>query len=171
MITTTRRTLSRTLAVAAVAAAAAAFGAPAMAAGDSDILGTWRLVSYVVEVQQTGEIMPVMGAHPSGGVVFTPNGRVFFMLTADGRKPGKTDAEKAALLDTIVSYTGRAEIKGDQWTTHVEAAWNPQWVGTAQTRNFKVDGEKLQVTTPWRVMPNWADKGMTRSLITFERQK
>lgn len=170
MITTTRRSLSKTL---ALAAAAAALGTPALAAAADtpDILGTWRLVSYVVEVQQTGEIMPVMGAHPTGGVVFTPNGRVFFMLTADGRKPGKTDAEKAALLDTIVSYTGRAEIKGDQWTTHVEAAWNPQWVGTAQTRNFKVDGDKLQVTTPWRVMPNWADKGMTRSLITFERQK
>ncbi|MBK1613591.1 hypothetical protein CKO44_08915 [Rubrivivax gelatinosus] len=166
-----RRLISKTLAGAALAAAFCAPGVATAADEAPAILGTWRLVSYVVEVQQTGEIMPVMGAKPSGGVDFTPNGRVFFMLTADGRKPGKTEAEKAALLDTIVSYTGRAEIKGDQWTTHVEAAWNPAWVGTAQTRNFKVDGDKLQVTTPWRVMPNWADKGMTRSLIMFERQK
>jgi hypothetical protein len=27
----------------------------------------------------------------------------------------------------------------------------------------------LTVLTPWRIMPNWADKGMTRSIITFER--
>lgn len=24
---------------------------------------------------------------------------------------------------------------------------------------------------PWRVMPNWADKGMTRSIVTVERVK
>jgi hypothetical protein len=29
----------------------------------------------------------------------------------------------------------------------------------------------LAVLTPWRVMPNWADKGMTRSIVTFERGK
>ena len=30
---------------------------------------------------------------------------------------------------------------------------------------FKLDGERLVVLTPWRVMPNWADKGMTRSIV------
>ena len=34
-----------------------------------------------------------------------------------------------------------------------------------------MDGERLQVLTPWRVMPNWADKGMSRSIVTFERSK
>ncbi len=29
----------------------------------------------------------------------------------------------------------------------------------------------LRVLTPWRVMPNWADKGETRSIVTFVRGK
>jgi hypothetical protein len=27
------------------------------------------------------------------------------------------------------------------------------------------------VMSPWRVNPNWADKGMTRSIVTFVRSK
>lgn len=41
--------------------------------------------------------------------------------------------------------------------------------------NFSSDGRVffilMQVLTPWRIMPNWADKGMTRSIITFEREE
>lgn len=53
----------------------------------------------------------------------------------------------------------------------VEVAWNPEWLGTEQTRYFKIEGNRLQVLTPWRIMPNWAEKGMTRSIITFEQSK
>ncbi|WP_456658730.1 lipocalin-like domain-containing protein [Bradyrhizobium sp. JR3.5] len=50
-------------------------------------------------------------------------------------------------------------------------AWNPEWVGTEQERFFKLDGDRLQVTSTWRIMPNWQDKGMQRSLLVFERVK
>ena len=62
-------------------------------------------------------------------------------------------------------------IEGDQWVTKVDVAWDPAWVGTEQRRNFKLEGERLQVLSPWRIMPNWADRGMTRSIISFERAK
>ena len=68
-------------------------------------------------------------------------------------------------------YSGTYSVEGDKWTTNVDVAWNPEWVGTKQVRDFKLDGERLMVLTPWRVMPNWADKGMTRSIVTFERPK
>jgi hypothetical protein len=138
-------------------------------AADNNVVGTWKLVSYVVEVQSTGEKMPVMGQKPTGYTTFMPNGRVFFVLTGEGRQPAKTDAERAQLLSTLVAYSGTYRIEGDKWITKVEVAWNPEWVGTEQTRPFTLDGNKLQVLTPWRMMPNWADKGMTRSIIAFER--
>lgn len=133
------------------------------------IVGTWKLVSYVVEVQQSGEIIKVMGDAPTGYTTFLPSGRVFFMLTAEGRTPTHTPAGHAVLLDTMVAYTGTYRIEDDKWITRVEVAWNPEWIGTEQTRFFKLDGERLQVLTPWRLMPNWADRGMTRSIISFER--
>ena len=142
---------------------------PGFADDSARIAGLWRLVSYEIEAQATGEKIPLMGQRPTGFANFSPDGRVFFLLTGEGRQPAKTDQERAELLNTLVSYTGRYRIEGDRWITKVEVAWNPEWVGTEQSRSFKIDGDRLQVMSPWRVMPNWADKGLTRSLVTFER--
>ena len=144
---------------------------PGFANDGSKVVGLWKLVSYEVEAQATGEKGPVMGQNPTGYANFSPEGRVFFVLTGEARKPGKTDQERAELLSTLVAYTGTYRIEGDKWITKVEVAWNPEWVGTEQTRSFRLEGDRLQVLTPWRVMPNWADKGTTRSIVTFERAK
>ena len=132
--------------------------------------GTWRLVAYEVEVRDTGERFPPMGQAPSGYVIFSAEGRVWFMLTGDGREPGDTDRELARLLETLIAYTGRYWVEDDAWVTAVDVAWNPAWVGTEQRRRFVRDGDRLQVSTPWRVMPNWADRCETRSIISFERE-
>lgn len=135
---------------------------------DDGVEGSWRLVSYVVEVQRTGETFPPMGEHPTGYVMFSPEGRVWFMLTGDGRERAQ---DKARLLESVIAYTGRYRIEGDTWITAVDVAWDPAWVGSEQARQFRRTGDRLQVLTPWRVMPNWADKGETRSIITFERAR
>jgi hypothetical protein len=131
--------------------------------------GTWRLVSYEVEVRSTGERFPPMGDDPVGYTIFSPAGRVWFMLTGEGREPGESDREMARLLETMIAYSGRFRIEGDTWVTAVDVAWNPAWVGTEQRRQFTCEGSQLQVLTPWRVMPNWPEKGETRSIVTFER--
>jgi len=132
-----------------------AFAQPSLGGDQGSVVGTWKLVSYEVEAQASGERGPVMGQSPTGYAAFLPEGRVFFMLTGEARKPGKTDRERADLLSTLVAYTGTYRLDGDKWTTSV----------------LKIEGERLQVLTPWRVMPNWADKGMSRSIVTFERSR
>ena len=138
-------------------------------ANESPLVGAWRLVGYQVESQATLERIPAMGSHPSGRVIFTADHRVAFVLTGEGRKARSTDAEKSVLLNTLVAYTGVERVEGNRWCTQVEAAWNPDWVGTEQCRDFEVKGDTLEVLTPWREMPNWP--GTTRSIITFERDK
>ncbi len=144
---------------------------PGFAADRPQVQGVWKLVSYEVEIQATGQKEPPMGKNPTGYVIFTPEGRVFFVLTGEGRKPGKTVQERADLLDTVIAYTGTYRLEGDKFITSVQVAWNPAWVGTEQSRSYKVEGQRLQLLTPWRVMPNWPEKGMTRSIVTFERPK
>src|SRR5262245_51469478 len=80
-------------------------GQPGFASEAKNIVGSWKLVSYVVEIQATGQIEPVMGQNPTGYVNFSPEGRVWFVLTAEGRKPAKTAEERAQLLSTLVAYT------------------------------------------------------------------
>ncbi len=144
---------------------------PSFADDRAQVQGVWKLVAYEVEIQSTGQKEYPMGQKPTGYVIFTAEGRVFFVLTGEGRKPGKTDQERAALLGSVVAYTGTYRLEADKWITKVEVAWNPEWVGTEQSRSYKIDDDRLQVLTPWRVMPNWPDKGMTRSIVTFERSK
>jgi hypothetical protein len=154
-----------------VAFLAVLFLQPSFGEDGSGVVGTWKLISYEVEAQATNQKMLVMGEKPTGYVTFLPNGRVFFLLTADGRKAAKTSDERAELLNTLVAYTGTYSVEGDQWTTSVDVAWNPEWIGTKQIRSFKLVGDQLIVSSPWRIMPNWADKGMTRSVVAFERAK
>ena len=144
---------------------------PASAQENKSLVGTWRLVSYEVEAQATGQRGPIMGEKPTGYATFLPEGRVFFVLTGEGRKPAGTDQERAALLGTVIAYTGKYTLDRDKWTTEVEVAWNPEWVGTKQVRTFEIRDDRLMVTTPWRVMPNFLDKGTSRSIVTFERVK
>ena len=110
-----------------------------------------------------------MGRHPMGYAIFTAEGRVMFVLTSESRKPPQTVQDRADLLNGMAAYTGIYRIEGDRWITKVDVAWNPEWVGTEQTRFFRIEGDRVYVTSTWRIMPNWAEKGMQRSLLVFER--
>jgi hypothetical protein len=139
--------------------------------GSAKVLGVWKLASQEIEVQETGQREPPMGERPAGYAVFTQEGRAFFILTGEIREPASNDEARAKLLNTLVAYTGTYRVEGDKWVTKVEVAWNPEWVGSEQTRFFKLDGDRLQVLLPWRVMPNWPSKGMTRSILSFDRSR
>ena len=137
----------------------------------SKVVGIWKLVAYDAESQSTGAKEPVMGQNPTGYAIFTPEGRVMFCLTGEGRKVPKTTQDRAELLNTLIAYTGIYRVEGDTWITKVDVAWNPEWVGTEQKRSFTVEGDRLQVVTPPGVRPNWPEKGVMRSRLTFQRVK
>ena len=136
-----------------------------------NLTGTWKLISNNYEVQASGETGPTMGENPSGYINFTSEGRVFVVFSASNRKPAKTEQEKAALIASLTAYTGKYKVDGSTFTTDVDVAWTPEIVGTPQKREFKVDGDKLQIVTVPRVSPNLADKAMTRGVLSFERVK
>jgi hypothetical protein len=146
-------------------------GQPGFADDSAKIHGIWELVGCEIEIQAAGQKEPAMGPNPTGYTIFSPEERVWFVLTGGGRKPAKTVEERAELLNTIVAYTGKYRVEEDKWITKVDVAWNPEWVGTEPVRTYKLEGDRLQVLIPWRVMPNWPEKGMTRSIVTFERAK
>jgi len=112
-----------------------------------------------------------MGQKPTGYVIFPPEGRAFFILAGKGRTPPKTVQERAQLLNSLISYPGLYRIEGDKGITKGDVAWSPDFVGTEQTRFFKVDGDRLQVLTTWGVYPNWPEKGRPRRILTFQRLK
>jgi hypothetical protein len=137
-------------------------------AASSPLLGTWRLVSFEAEVQGQADKVYMMGKAPAGYLSFLPDGRMAVVITAEGRKPGTSEQERAALCSSLVAYTGRFRVEGDKWVTTVDASANPAWVGTEQPRFFKISGDTLQESSPW--FPR-ADKTMMRVANTYARVK
>ena len=87
---------------------------PAHAADKDRIVGTWKLVSVVYEDAQTKERTPVLGEHPRGYQIATPEGRWLALVTADGRPVPKTDEDRAKALRTMIAYSGRYRVRGRQ---------------------------------------------------------
>jgi Lipocalin-like domain len=155
---------------------ASAFTAPARAQGidgandREKIVGTWKLVSVVYEDAQTKERTPVLGAHPKGWQIATPEGRWLALVTAEGRKVPQTDEERAVALRTMISYTGRYRLEDGKVITRVEAAWNEAWVGSEQVRAYRFEGERLHLESPPQPHPNIGGR-VVRIIVSWEREK
>jgi len=160
----------RTILLSALLLLAACATAPQAPSDRERIVGTWKLVSVLYEDLQTRERTPVLGEHPKGYQIATPEGRWLALVTADGRRVPQTDAERAAALRTMISYTGRYRLEDGKVVTKVEAAWNEAWVGTEQTRAYRFEGERLHLESPPMPHPNLNGK-VVRVIVTWEREK
>ncbi len=141
---------------------------PSVADDRAKIVGIWRLVSFEREYQATGEREYPMGKSPTGYILFLPEGRMAVVITGEGRKAPTTDQERVGLFNSLVAYTGGYRVDGDSWITTVDVSANPAWVGTEQTRSFRVTGDRLQEMTAWAARP---DNRVARAIITYERAK
>jgi hypothetical protein len=74
----------------------------------SDLVGTWKLVSATLEDVQTKERTSYLGERPNGYAVFTPEGRLIALITAEGRKVPQSASDRDAAFRSEVAYSGDA---------------------------------------------------------------
>ena len=140
-------------------------------ADDKDkIVGVWKLVSVVYEDAQTKERTPVLGEHPRGCQIATPEGRWLALVTGEGRKVPQTDKERSDALRSMIAYTGKYRVENGKVITKVEAAWNEAWVGTEQERFYRFEGDRLLLESPPQPHPNLLGK-VVRIIVIWERDK
>jgi hypothetical protein len=113
--------------------------------GVDALVGTWKLVSWQVLVD--GQPRDLFGTHPKGFLILTPAGRAIVLTTAEARRAGDRMEERAALHASMVAYTGRYRVEGDEFITTVDVSWNEQWNGSEQRRRFRIEGERLSIET------------------------
>lgn len=116
----------------------------ALAAERDDLVGTWKLVSWQV-IAENEPPQNLFGAHPKGYLVLTPEGRSIVLTTAENRRAGMGDTERAALHKSMLAYTGRYRVENHDFITTVEVSWNEEWNGTEQRRHFRVEGNRLLI--------------------------
>jgi hypothetical protein len=125
----------------------------------------------VYEDAQTKELTPVLGEHPRGYQIATPEGRWLALVTADGRPVPKTDEDRAKALRSMIAYSGRYRVEDGKVITKVEVAWNEAWVGGEQVRFLRFEGDDiLHIESPPMPHPNVNDK-VVRVIVTRARDK
>lgn len=133
------------------------------------LVGTWKLVSWQVIVEND-EPENVFGTNPKGYLILTQQGRSMALATADDRKGGMGDAERAALHKSMLAYSGKYRIEGNEFITTVDVSWNEAWNGTEQRRRFRIEGDRLFIESapaPSIVFPGKTDFRR----IVWERDK
>ena len=126
---------------------------PAPSAAAEQILGTWKLVSYVGEDVASGTRSDVMGAHPSGFIEYGRDGRMILIIVGtDRRKPlgsVATPAEAQALLTSMLAYAGAYTLDSPAHTVthHIDVSWDETRTGETHVRTYRFEGDRLTITT------------------------
>lgn len=136
----------------------------ASASGRGALPGWWKITSFHVELEDTGECLDTYGVDPLGYIVIIDD-RMMSILTSRER----TDTDAAALFETMIAYSGSFRTEDDaRLVIKVDAAWHPAWVGSEQVRYFNVDGGTLSITTAWQTHPKFPGR-TARGVLTARR--
>ena len=158
-------------ALASVAAVCVALNAgAAFAQSAKDLVGTWQLMSNVID--QGGKKIDQFGPNPHGVLYFESNGRYVLSIVRDGlpkfassgRMNGSADENKAIVQGSI-SHFGTYSVDGDKIVFHVEHATFPNWDGGTQARPFKLSGDDMSFFVAA------ASAGGGSSQVTWKRVK
>jgi hypothetical protein len=142
-------------------------------AGNRELFGTWRLVSFTQRILATGETIDVFGKAPQGFISYGRDGRMMVLMVKDARpKPSSlatmTDRERVELFQTMVAYAGTYTADSGSVTHHLDISWNQIFTGADQVRNIEFDGCKFIMST--NPQPRSQDGQVAVSVLTWERQ-
>ena len=116
-------------------------------AAESDLYGTWKLVSLTRKVVDTGATEQPRGKAPNGYVSFTPDGRFTGVIANEKRpKPESvakmTDQQRIELFNTVNAYAGTYKLEGNKLTYRYDLTHN-EVPERASAREIKIEGRKL----------------------------
>lgn len=137
------------------------------------IVGTWELKTRTVTRKDGTTIVdPVLGAKPTGRLVYDGSGAMSLQMMRTGRTDAistPADAREKANPRVILgydSYFGRYTVdeKAGTVTHHVDGSLFPEDLGSDWVRPFSLQGDTLTLRL------TSVDDGLTRTLV-FERMR
>ena len=112
--------------------------------GQQSLVGTYKLVSIVLEVDGTPTTQN-MGKAPRGYLVLTPTRLICFM-TAENRKFGTSVDEKAALFDTLAGYAAVYRVEGDKLIYTADVSWTENEKGNTAVETWQLSWNRFTTT-------------------------
>ena len=116
-----------------------------------DVIGAWRLVSYVVEDADGGNRTYPLGEDAHGVIIYAPSGHMSVQIGSTGRPQyqdgslhGGTDAERAATAAGYLAYAGRYTVSDAGVIDHLpDVSLFPNWEHTAVPRRATIANNRL----------------------------
>ena len=136
---------------------------------ESALLGSWKLISFEVELRDSRERQRPFGVNPNGYLILGPDGRMMALLTSKERTAGQKDGDVTALFRSMMAYTGRYRVEGNQFITKVDASWNQSWNGGEQVRFWNLDRDRLVIKNQWAPSATVPGGPMAQATATWER--
>ena len=120
------------------------------------LIGAWKLVSYVEEPVDGSAASYPMGENPQGIIMYTPDGYMSAQLMRPDRTPfasgdwfDGTLEEYKQEASTYIAYSGPFHVDEEQKTlTHtMYVSLFPNWIGQTQPRVMRLEGDSLFLST------------------------
>ncbi len=128
------------------------------------LVGTWKLTAFQIEFENQERQAAYDQA--SGSLIMSPDGRMIAIVADNARQ---SSDPPNALFDRMMAYSGRYRLQGDDcFITDVDVAWHPSWLGTEQSRYFKVEGDTLSIITAPTKHPKYP--GLVRGILSWRRE-
>jgi hypothetical protein len=115
----------------------------------SQLVGTWKLISAEDKDSKTGQWVPyTFGNPPSGYFIYDDTGHASIqIMTTPPQQIAKPDSptpnEALAIFNAYIAYYGTYTVDSANITVKVEGAWDPSQVGTDQVRPYELSGDTL----------------------------
>ena len=120
------------------------------------LIGTWRLVSYVERpVDGSAPIHP-MGEHPVGIIMYAPDGYMAVQIMRRDRQPFASGdwfrglpEEYRAEATSYIAYAGPFAVDEERGVLRhtMEVSLFPNWTGQTQPRVVRLEGDTLHLST------------------------
>lgn len=136
---------------------------------DQALVGTWKLLSCVLEDVATGEHEQVWGSKPNGYIVMTPEGRWIVLQTAEGRRAPQNNEDRIAAFKSLLAYSGKYRTDGDKIVISVDIAADESWNGTEQVRFYKREGDLLHIEAAPQPYANFGGRVM-RGILVWKKE-
>jgi hypothetical protein len=78
------------------------------------------------------------------------------IVRGDRKRPAGypiSPAEAEGLFRSLMTYAGTWEVRGEEVFHYVDASANEIWTGSEQKRFYKLDGDRLPLSTPVNADP------------------
>ena len=122
------------------------------------LVGTWKIISWE-SLRPNGQIVNIwMGLHPTGLIIYQPNGYMAVQIMADPRPTfAQNPATSPPTFDEFRNaYYGYYAVwgtytindAGNGVVHNLEGSERPGEVGGKHPRSVSIDGSKLVITTP-----------------------